>query len=155
MWRWAWLGSPFPLGLPTGSPLWGGGAGAWCARVEYIYAAGLGNGALTKILWCGVRACCFSPRLLWDSPFSIIKPRVPEASMNFKTFKNHWFYYAKLIEASSRLHRGLLEAFKNYWFYYAKLIEASSRLHRGFQKPLVLLYKTHRGSLEAFKNYWF
>jgi hypothetical protein len=75
--------------------------------------------------------------------------------MNFKTFKNHWFYYAKLIEASSRLHRGLLEAFKNYWFYYAKLIEASSRLHRGFQKPLVLLYKTHRGSLEAFKNYWF
>ena len=93
-----------------------------------------------------------SSRLPWDSPFSIIKPRVAEASMNLESVRNHMFYCAKLIEASSRLYRGFIEAFENYWFYNTKLIEASSRLHRGFQKLLVLQYKIHRGFIEAFKS---
>ena len=40
-------------------------------------------------------------------------------------------------------------------FYYAGLIEASARLHRGFQEPFVLLCKTHRGFFEAFKSHLF
>ena len=116
-----------------------------------------------------------SPRLTWDSPFSIIEPRVPEASVTSKSFQSHWFYNAILIEASSRLLRGLLEALENYCVPYAKRIEASSRLARGFQKLLFLcteliearsrLWKTivflmqnasrlHRGLLEALKNHW-
>ena len=58
----------------------------------------LGTGPGLKFYGVGARPMA-SPRLTWDSPFSIIKPQVPEASMTLKSFQNHWFYNAKLIEA--------------------------------------------------------
>ena len=58
----------------------------------------LGTGPGLKFYGAGARPMA-SPRLTWDSPFSIIKPQVPEASMTLESFQNHWFYNAKLIEA--------------------------------------------------------
>ena len=58
----------------------------------------LGTGPGLKFYGVGARPMA-SPRLTWDSPFSIIKPQVPEASMTLKSFQNHCFYNAKLIEA--------------------------------------------------------
>ena len=57
-----------------------------------------GTGPGLKFYGVGARPMA-SPRLTWDSPFSIIKPQVPEASMTLKSFQNHWFYNVKLIEA--------------------------------------------------------
>ena len=58
----------------------------------------LGTGPGLKFYGVGARPMA-SPRLTWDSPFSIIKPQVPEASMTLKSFQNHCFYNAKVIEA--------------------------------------------------------
>ena len=85
---------------------------------------------------------------LWDSSFSIIKSRAPEASMiqqpSVLLCKTHRGFF----EASSRLHRGFQEPIVLLCKTHRGFFEASTRPHRDFQEPFVLLCKTDRGFFE-------
>ena len=112
---------------------------------------------------CVGGATGFPSRRLCDSSFSIIKPRVSDASMHQKPLVFLCKTYRGVIEASSRRHRGVIEAssrlskmlgvlMQNLSRRHRGFIEASSRLHRGFQKPSVFLCQTDRGFIEALSR---
>ena len=117
-------------------------AGGWVSHTHTQGDLGTGPG-LKFCVKAGAWAS--SSRLPWDSPFSIIKPRVAEASMNLESVRNHLFYCAKLIEASSRRYRGFRKLFVLQYKTHRGFFEASSRLSKTIGFTIQNSSRLHRG----------